>query len=134
MCARVDYFTLPPEWVEHPNFRKSAMANASMAGFLARVDKRFTWLAGWVLGLPAYVIIFCFCGKGDERLFALCHAWVGLTGGGVHYLRRRRVCAALAGDATRELVVGVEIVQEVKAKKQQFPNPMSESDDGISDE
>ena len=84
----VDYFTLPPEWVEHPNFRKSAMANASMAGFLARVDKRFAWLAGWVLGLPAYVIIFCFCGKGDERLFALCHAWVGLTGGGVHYLHR----------------------------------------------
>eukprot|EP01047_Picozoa_sp_COSAG01_P021669 COSAG01_NODE_1263_length_10996_cov_70.459117_3_plen_658_part_00 len=33
-----------------------------------------------------------------------------------------------------ELVVGVEIVREVKAKKQQFPNPLSESDDGISDE
>ena len=83
-----DYFFLPQEWHSNPSFRKSAMSNASNAGPLANVDKRFTWLAGWVLALPASIVMYCFVGKGDEILFALCHAWIGLTAGGVHYLHR----------------------------------------------
>ena len=83
-----DYIFLPAEWNANPSFRKSAMGNASNAGPLANVDKRFTWLAGWVLALPASIVMYCFVGKGDQVLFAMCHAWIGLTAGGVHYLHR----------------------------------------------
>lgn len=83
-----DYLCLPPEWHSSNHFRRSAMANSKSAGFLGTVDKRFTWLAGWVLALPASIIVFTCVGAGDERLFACCHVWIGLTMGGVHYLHR----------------------------------------------
>ena len=82
-----DYIFLPAEWNANLVFGKVQWVMPQMRDHLPMWTKGL-WLAGWVLALPASIVMYCFVGKGDQVLFAMCHAWIGPTAGGVHYLHR----------------------------------------------
>ena len=89
-----DWFCLPDEWWGNIDggeaFRHNAyrLAEYELPSWRSGIDKRFCWLCGWALALPAALLGYSMAAPGNIKAFSFLVAWLGFTVGGTHFLIR----------------------------------------------